>query len=58
MLRHIARSVVAHHSADEARVMFGDFRRELYDSIPQEHQLEYAVGSEALTKSIAASPRC
>ncbi|MFD2419608.1 type VII secretion protein EccCa [Amycolatopsis pigmentata] len=52
MLRHIARSIVAHHSTDEARVMFGDFRRELYDSIPQEHQLEYAVGSEALTKSI------
>ncbi|MFC9254315.1 type VII secretion protein EccCa [Amycolatopsis thailandensis] len=52
MLRHIARSVVAHHSSDQARVLFGDFRRELRDSIPEEHQLEYAVGSEALTKSI------
>jgi S-DNA-T family DNA segregation ATPase FtsK/SpoIIIE len=53
MLRHIARSVVAHHNPDEARVMFGDFRRELRDCIPAESQLEYAVGSEALTKSIA-----
>ncbi|WP_370948059.1 type VII secretion protein EccCa [Amycolatopsis sp. cg5] len=55
LLRHIARSVVAHHSSDEARVMFGDFRRELHDSIPSSHQLEYAVGVEALTKSIAGA---
>jgi len=55
MLRHIAKSVVAHHSADEARVMFGDFRRELRDSIPPEYQLEYAVGAEALTKSITGA---
>ncbi|UMP06951.1 type VII secretion protein EccCa [Amycolatopsis sp. EV170708-02-1] len=55
LLRHIARSVVAHHSSDEARVMFGDFRRELTDSIPPEYQLEYAVGAEALTKSIAGA---
>jgi S-DNA-T family DNA segregation ATPase FtsK/SpoIIIE len=55
MLRHIARSVVAHHSAGEARVMFGDFRRELRDCIPEANQLEYAVGSEALTKSIAGA---
>jgi S-DNA-T family DNA segregation ATPase FtsK/SpoIIIE len=55
LLRHVARSVVAHHTSDEARVMFGDFRRELTDSIPTEYQLEYAVGAEALTKSIAGA---
>ncbi|MFE3785121.1 type VII secretion protein EccCb [Amycolatopsis sp. NPDC059090] len=55
LLRHIARSIAAHHTADEARVMFGDFRRELHDSIPPAHQLEYAVGTEALTKSIAGA---
>jgi len=55
LLRHIARSVVAHHSSSEARVMFGDFRRELHDSIPVENQLEYAVGAEALAKSIAGA---
>jgi S-DNA-T family DNA segregation ATPase FtsK/SpoIIIE len=53
LLRHIARSIAAHHPPDEARVMFGDVRRELYDAIPQEHQIEYAVGSDALTQSIA-----
>jgi S-DNA-T family DNA segregation ATPase FtsK/SpoIIIE len=55
LLRHIARSVAAHHTNDQARVMFGDFRRELHDSIPATHQLEYAVGAEALTKSIAGA---
>ncbi|WP_410586378.1 type VII secretion protein EccCa [Amycolatopsis sp. lyj-23] len=55
LLKHIARSIVAHHTADEARIMFGDFRRELRDSVPVEYQLEYAVGAEALTKSIAGA---
>ncbi|RSN39949.1 secretion protein EccC [Amycolatopsis sp. WAC 04197] len=55
LLKHIARSVVAHHSSGEARVMFGDFRRELRGCIPEAHQLEYAVGAEALTKSIAGA---
>ncbi|UOZ06921.1 type VII secretion protein EccCa [Amycolatopsis sp. WQ 127309] len=55
LLKHIARTVVAHHSPDEARVMFGDFRRELRDCIPEANQLEYAVGAEALTKSIAGA---
>jgi S-DNA-T family DNA segregation ATPase FtsK/SpoIIIE len=55
LLRHIARSIAAHHGPDEARVMFGDFRRELHDSIPASHQLEYAVGVEALAKSIAGA---
>jgi DNA segregation ATPase FtsK/SpoIIIE, S-DNA-T family len=55
LLKHIARSIVAHHSNEEARIMFGDFRRELRESIPEEYQLEYAVGVEALTKSIAGA---
>ncbi|WP_224390914.1 type VII secretion protein EccCb [Pseudonocardia sp. ICBG1293] len=53
LMRHIARSVVAHHPAGEAKVMFGDVRRELYDAIPQENQIEYAVGSDALATSIS-----
>ncbi|WP_086671887.1 type VII secretion protein EccCa [Amycolatopsis pretoriensis] len=55
LLRHIARSIAAHHGPDEARIMFGDFQRELHDAIPPEHQLEYAVGVEALAKSIAGA---
>ncbi|WP_233159778.1 type VII secretion protein EccCa [Pseudonocardia sp. MH-G8] len=53
LLRHIARSVAAHHGPGEAKVMFGDVRRELYDAIPEENQIEYAVGSDALAQSIS-----
>jgi S-DNA-T family DNA segregation ATPase FtsK/SpoIIIE len=55
LLRHIARAIAAHHTNDQARIMFGDFRRELHDSVPTTHQLEYAVGAEALAKSIAGA---
>ena len=55
LLRHIARAVAAHHGPGEARVMFGDVRRELYDAIPQENQIEYAVGAEALAQSITSA---
>ncbi|ONI87837.1 secretion protein EccC [Actinosynnema sp. ALI-1.44] len=55
LLRHIAKAVAAHHTSDEARVVFGDFRRELHDSIPTSHQLEYAVGTEALANTIAGA---
>ena len=37
--------------------MFGDFRRELHDSIPAENQIEYAVGADALGNSIANAAR-
>jgi S-DNA-T family DNA segregation ATPase FtsK/SpoIIIE len=53
LLRHIARAVAAHHPGDDAKVMFGDVRRELYDAIPQDNQIDYAVGSDALAGSIA-----
>lgn len=53
LLRHIARAVAAHHAPGEARVMFGDFRRELHDAVPQENQIAYSVGSDALADSIS-----
>ncbi|MER5389616.1 type VII secretion protein EccCa [Saccharopolyspora sp. NPDC002686] len=55
ILRHIARSIVSCYGPNEARVMFGDFQRELHDSIPPEHQIEYAVGGEALGSSIVGA---
>ncbi len=55
LLRHISQQVAAHHSPDEARVLFGDVRRELYDAIPQEYQIDYAVGSTALESSVAGA---
>jgi S-DNA-T family DNA segregation ATPase FtsK/SpoIIIE len=55
LLRYIARQIAQHHSSAEARIMFGDFSRGLRDCVPEEYQLEYAVGAEALTKSIAGA---
>jgi S-DNA-T family DNA segregation ATPase FtsK/SpoIIIE len=53
LLRHIARSIVAHYSSDQARVMFADFRRELHDCIPQESQINYTVATDALSGSLS-----
>ncbi|ROO63208.1 S-DNA-T family DNA segregation ATPase FtsK/SpoIIIE [Micromonospora sp. Llam0] len=53
LLRHIARSVVAHHSPKEARVVFGDSRRELHEAIPQANQIGYSMSAERLTATLA-----
>jgi S-DNA-T family DNA segregation ATPase FtsK/SpoIIIE len=52
LLRHIATSVAAHYSPDEGRVMLVDFRRELHDAIPQDNQVNYTVGTDALTETV------
>jgi DNA segregation ATPase FtsK/SpoIIIE, S-DNA-T family len=52
LLRHIARSIAAHHSPDEARIVFADLRRELHESVPAEHQIGYSVSAEALTETL------
>ncbi|MDR7274264.1 type VII secretion protein EccCa [Catenuloplanes atrovinosus] len=52
MLKHVARSITSHFSPDEAKIVFGDFRRELYDAVPQEYQTGYSVAADALTATI------
>ncbi|MDT7790003.1 MAG: segregation ATPase FtsK/SpoIIIE, family, partial [Pseudonocardiales bacterium] len=52
LLRHIAGAVAQHYSPDEGRVMFVDFRRELHDSVPLDHQINYTVSTDGLTESI------
>ncbi|SDT66498.1 type VII secretion protein EccCa [Actinoplanes derwentensis] len=53
LLRHIARSIAAHHTPKEARIVFGDFRRELHDAIPQVHQIGYSMSAERLAATMA-----
>ncbi len=55
LLRHIARAVAAHHHPSEGRVLFGDFRRELRDAIPEESQISYTVGADALTEFLTGA---
>ncbi|GLZ01997.1 type VII secretion protein EccCa [Actinoplanes sp. NBRC 103695] len=52
LLRHIARSIAAHHAPKEARVVFGDFRRELHDAIPEANQIGYSMSAERLTATL------
>ncbi|MDQ7909379.1 type VII secretion protein EccCa [Phytohabitans sp. ZYX-F-186] len=53
LLRHIARSVAAHHPPAEARVVFGDFRRELHEAIPEAHQIGYSMSVDRLAATMA-----
>jgi S-DNA-T family DNA segregation ATPase FtsK/SpoIIIE len=53
LLAHIARSIASHYGPDTARVIFADFRRELRDVIPHEHQISYTVSSDGLKTTIS-----
>ncbi|MFD3996005.1 type VII secretion protein EccCa [Streptomyces sp. NPDC058548] len=48
LLRLIATSVMDAYTPDEARIMLVDFRRELYDTVPESYRLGYAVGLDVL----------
>ncbi|WP_033341698.1 type VII secretion protein EccC [Catenuloplanes japonicus] len=58
LLKYLARSITSHFTPEDVRIVFGDFRRELYDAVPQEYQTGYSVGADALQstlKDIAAT---
>jgi S-DNA-T family DNA segregation ATPase FtsK/SpoIIIE len=50
LLRLIARAVTGRYGPDGARVLFGDFRGELYDAVPAEYRIGYATNAEALAE--------
>ncbi|WP_405104061.1 type VII secretion protein EccCb [Micromonospora sp. NBC_01412] len=52
LLRHVARAIAAHHTPAQARVVFGDFRRELHDAIPEEHQIGYSMSVDRLAATV------
>ncbi|GAA3622101.1 type VII secretion protein EccC [Kineosporia mesophila] len=53
LLRLVARAVVERFSPTEARIMAVDYRRQLFDVIPEEYRLGYAVSLDS-TKAAAA----
>ncbi len=58
LLRLVARGITQCYQPDEAKVILVDLRRELYDVVPQEYRLGYAVSAAAagqLIGSVAAS---
>ncbi|WP_092551020.1 type VII secretion protein EccCa [Actinoplanes derwentensis] len=50
LLRLIARAVTTRYTAAQARVLFGDFRGELYDAVPAEYRIGYATNADALAE--------
>ncbi|UUU23660.1 type VII secretion protein EccCa [Streptomyces sp. DSM 40750] len=55
LLRHIARSITARYTSSEALFAMVDLRRELYDAVPEDHRLSYAVSLDAVREMAAAA---
>lgn len=53
LLRLVARNVAARFDAREARIMAVDYRRELFEEIPEQMRLGYAVSAETTKQSVA-----
>ncbi|MEV4826506.1 type VII secretion protein EccCa [Micromonospora sp. NPDC049274] len=52
MLRHVARSVMARYTPKEVRLMLVDFRRKLFDDVPQEYRLGYSVSADSTRATV------
>ncbi|MGW7579306.1 FtsK/SpoIIIE domain-containing protein [Streptomyces sp. NPDC054765] len=57
LLRLVSRAVVQRYSPAEARVALVDFRRELYDEVPQDSQLGYAVSVDVVRELVDGAAR-
>jgi S-DNA-T family DNA segregation ATPase FtsK/SpoIIIE len=53
LLRLVARAVVASHTPAQARIMGVDYRRQLFDDIPDDYRLGYSVSPDS-TRATAA----
>ncbi|HEY3907761.1 MAG TPA: type VII secretion protein EccCa [Streptosporangiaceae bacterium] len=52
LLRLVARAVTRCYTPDEARVFLVDLRRELYDAVPAEYRLGYAVSAAVASQVV------
>ena len=48
VLRAVARAVVATYTPDQARILLGDPRRDLFEDVPDDYRIGCAVTSDAL----------
>ncbi|WP_329111310.1 type VII secretion protein EccCa [Micromonospora sp. NBC_01699] len=53
LLRHLAAAVTRRFTPKEARIMVVDFRRQLFESIPQEYRLGYSVSPDSTREAVA-----
>ncbi|GAB2522406.1 type VII secretion protein EccCa [Nocardiopsis aegyptia] len=55
LLRHITNAIREHYDVASARVVLVDLRRQLFDAVPKEQQLGYAVSSESMREMMGAA---
>lgn len=48
LLRLLAKQVMARYTPDEAKILLGDFRGGLYDTVPPEYRIGYATNADTL----------
>ncbi|XVU26731.1 type VII secretion protein EccCa [Actinoplanes sp. CA-054009] len=53
VLRHLAQSVAQRYTPEQARVMFVDYRRQLFDAVPEEYRLGYSVSADSTAATVA-----
>ncbi|WP_028649448.1 type VII secretion protein EccC [Nocardiopsis sp. CNT312] len=55
LIRHITNAIRQHYGPGTARVVLADQRRRLYDAVPKEMQLGYAVSPDSLKEMVVAA---
>ncbi|PYC64869.1 secretion protein EccC [Micromonospora arborensis] len=53
LLRHLAQSVTSRYTPEEARILIVDYRRQLFDSVPEAYRLGYSVSVDSTKQTIA-----
>ena len=53
LLRHLARSVMSRYTPAEARILIVDFRRQLFEAVPEPYRLGYSVSAESTKATVA-----
>jgi S-DNA-T family DNA segregation ATPase FtsK/SpoIIIE len=57
LLKLISKAVASHYRPDQARISFVDFRRELFDVVPEESRLGYAVSVDVVRQIVDGATR-
>jgi S-DNA-T family DNA segregation ATPase FtsK/SpoIIIE len=52
LLRHVAQAVTARYTPEEARIMVVDYRRDLFDAVPEEYRLGYSVSADSTRTTV------
>ncbi|WP_198041410.1 type VII secretion protein EccCa [Micromonospora chokoriensis] len=53
LLRHLARAVMSRYTPAEARILIVDYRRQLFESVPEEYRLGYSVSTDSTKATVA-----